>query len=107
MNVWLGILIFIVAITAFIILVSLLGCLGIAFYAKFFSTRVRKNYIRKLKNLLPGKNCGGCGYKTCAKYAYCVFYNQAEVGQCVHGSAQLTEEMETCLRAFHNILDKQ
>lgn len=107
MNVWLGILIFIVSITVFIILVSLLICLGIAFYARIFSTTVRRKHLRKLKNLLPGNNCGGCGYKTCSEYAYCVFYNQAEVGSCVNGSPQLSEEMERCLQEFQSILDKQ
>jgi len=42
------------------------------------------NCSRKVTDLLPGLNCGACGYKKCDDFAAAVDNNEAELKHCIH-----------------------
>lgn len=67
----------------------LLG-LGLAIASKLLAVKVDPN-IEKVRELLPGANCGGCGYPGCDGFAKALAEGAAEVGRCtVLSSENLT-----------------
>jgi Na+-translocating ferredoxin:NAD+ oxidoreductase RNF subunit RnfB len=75
-------------IYAFIVItvMGLLLGLGLALAAKKFA--VQKNEIaEKIIAVLPGANCGGCGFPGCAGYADALSQKKAANGLCAPGGA--------------------
>lgn len=107
MNTWGYILIIVIAATAVIILLSLLSTLFMARFARGYSEKIRKQYLRRIQEMLPGDNCGGCQCKTCAEYAYCVFYGKADADRCVMGDSELPARLEQCVEEFRKILEQK
>ncbi len=46
-----------------------------------------------LEDIMPGANCGGCGFAGCAAYAEAVFKGEAEIGLCAPGGNALASKM--------------
>lgn len=107
MKVWGTILIVVVAATAIIIALSLFASLLIARFARGYSDKTLKRYVRNIQKMLPGEDCGGCGCATCAEYAQCVFYGKADTDRCVKGGPELPARLESCVEEFHNILEQK
>ena len=68
----------------------LMGAIGLAFAAVLgvAETRFKVDVdprISAVESLLPGVNCGGCGYPSCAMYATAVATAGAEASLCVVG----------------------
>jgi len=55
--------------------------LGLAVASKLLAVKVDPN-IAKVNELLPGANCGGCGYPGCSGFAKALCEGDCEVGQC-------------------------
>lgn len=79
---------------AFIVL-SLLGlALGVS-----LAFAEKKLYVEKdeklvaLEGIMPGANCGGCGYAGCSAYAEAVFKGEAVPGLCSPGGNDLSMKM--------------
>jgi len=106
MKVWGTILIVVVVAAALIMTLSFLATLLIARFARGYSEKVRKQYLRKIQDMLPGENCGGCGCETCAQYAHCVFYGKADTDRCVKGDLELSSKLEQCVAEFQKILEQ-
>ena len=51
----------------------------------------------KLRNVLPGANCGGCGFAGCDAYARAVASGEAQPGKCPVGGSACTQAMSTIL----------
>ena len=64
---------------------GLLCGLALALAARFFAVREDPR-VEKLLALLPGANCGGCGYAGCAGYAAAIAAGDAPVGKCTAGA---------------------
>ncbi len=47
--------------------------------------------MEALKELLPGANCGACGYSGCEGYAHAMVHEGAKVGLCSPGGAKVAE----------------
>lgn len=60
---------------------GLLCGLALAICAKFFAVKEDPR-ITKIASLLPGANCGGCGYAGCAGYAAAIVAGKAPLGKC-------------------------
>lgn len=75
-----------------------LGVLGLvsggmlAFAAKKFSVPVDPR-VEKLINVLPGANCGACGYASCAELAKAVLNGEAAATSCIAGGAEVAEKV--------------
>ena len=75
-----------------------LGGLGLLFgvligvVAKFF-TVVQDERIPQLNELLPGANCGGCGYSGCKAYATAIVEDGAPVNCCTVGGPAVADQL--------------
>ena len=75
---------------------ALMGILGLLF-AILLGFAKRRFYVEvnprigKVEEVLPGVNCGGCGYPSCAAYAEAVAENGESVDLCVVGGSETTQ----------------
>lgn len=81
-----------------IISVLVLGILGavfglvLAFAAKKFAVEVDERQ-EAIAAILPGANCGGCGYPGCGGYAAAVVAGKAPVNACAAGGAAVAAQV--------------
>ncbi len=78
--------------------IMLMGILGIGFsvFLGFANRRfhVETNpKIDEVDEVLPGVNCGGCGYPSCAAYAEAIAEEGEHIDLCVVGGADTTREV--------------
>ncbi|MFP4112867.1 MAG: RnfABCDGE type electron transport complex subunit B [Spirochaetota bacterium] len=77
---------------------ALMGLIGLLF-AIFLVFANRKFAVEtdpkldKVENALPGVNCGGCGYASCALYAQAIVENDEDLNLCVVGGAETTRNV--------------
>lgn len=72
-----------------IIVVSIIGIiagLGLALASKFMAVKTDEKQ-EKVRECLPGANCGACGYSGCDGYAEAVAKGEAEPNKCAPGGA--------------------
>jgi uncharacterized membrane protein YraQ (UPF0718 family) len=50
--------------------------------------------IIKIEEILPGFNCGACGYKNCREYASAIYRKSEEKDLCEPGSSEVIEELK-------------
>ena len=104
MNVWGYILIVAVCATIFILLLSLVTNWLIVWFAGRSSGKVLDKSVKKLEEMLPGKNCGKCGCETCAEYAMAVFTYHMETDRCTEGAADLPRQLDSYMKDFQDSL---
>ena len=68
------------ALCCFAVISGVLGLI-LAFAGKFFAVKVDER-AEKIAELLPGANCGGCGYAGCAALAQAIADGKAPVNAC-------------------------
>lgn len=77
--------------TVLTVLGALLG-LGLAIADKKLSV-VKDQKLEELESVMPGANCGGCGFPGCNGYANAVFKGEAQPGLCSPGGQALADKM--------------
>ena len=81
-----------------------LGLLGLAsgvllaFAAKKFYVPVDPR-VEQLTGILPGANCGACGYASCQALAKAVLKGEAAVNSCIAGSVSTAEKVAAFMGA--------
>ena len=85
-------------ITAIVIAAAVLGAMGLVFGALLGVTgkvfHIDSNpKIGELREVLPGANCGACGYPGCDGYASAVAEGKAEIGLCAVGGPAVAAKM--------------
>jgi electron transport complex protein RnfB len=78
-----------------VIVISGLGLIMASLLAvgrKIFFVEVDPRH-EKIMEILPGANCGGCGYPGCSGYADALVKGEAEPTACPPGGAELAEEL--------------
>lgn len=79
---------------AFLVLAILGLILGLCLAFAEKKLRVEKDKkLTELENIMPGANCGGCGYAGCSAYAEAVYSGKAKIGLCSPGGNRLAEKM--------------
>lgn len=79
-----------------------LGLIGMVFgvllgYAsKKFEVKVDER-VPKIREVLPGANCGGCGFAGCDAYAKAVVEEGADINCCTVGGNSVSKEISTIL----------
>lgn len=71
---------------------SLLFGALLGFSARKFAIKADPK-VEQIKNILPGVNCGGCGYPGCAVFAEAIVKNQAGHRTCPAGGAGAVAEI--------------
>ena len=78
--------------------VAILGGMGLLFgvllgiASKIFTVK-KDERISKIEEVLPGANCGGCGFAGCSAYAREVVENQAKISLCTAGGQKVSDEI--------------
>lgn len=92
-----------------VIIVAVIGLivgLGLAFASKFMSVPVDETQ-QKVRECLPGANCGACGYSGCDGYAEAIANGEAEPDKCAPGgeatAAALSEVLGVEISAQSNV----
>lgn len=78
-----------------IIIVSALGLFFgalLVFASKKLATETDET-VQKIRDLLPGANCGGCGYASCDSYAAAIANDGAPVNACNVGGKQVADQI--------------
>ncbi|MDT4761421.1 RnfABCDGE type electron transport complex subunit B [Sphaerochaeta sp. PS] len=78
-----------------VLVIALLGGLfgfGLSIAEKKFAVK-KDPKILALEPLMPGANCGVCGYAGCNAYAAAVALGEAPIGLCSPGGSSLNEKM--------------
>lgn len=81
-------------VTAFVCFAVISGVLGLilAFASKLFFVKTDER-IEKIADVLPGANCGGCGYTGCAALAEAIVKGEAPVNACNSVSQDVTDKI--------------
>ncbi|MBO4387885.1 MAG: RnfABCDGE type electron transport complex subunit B [Spirochaetales bacterium] len=77
------------------VIVAVLGALlgfGLAIADKKLAVKKDPKLIA-LEEMMPGANCGGCGFAGCSAYAEAVFSRRAQIGLCSPGGKALADRM--------------
>jgi len=83
------------------------GCsFALAIAAKFFEVKENPK-IGEVNNLLPGANCGACGYAGCMDYAKAVVNDDAELNLCAPGGSDVTASLCEYLGKTAEAAEKQ
>ena len=88
------------AIVSAVIVVAGLGAL----FGYLLSWAEKKLAVEKnekeiqLESLMPGANCGGCGFAGCNAYADAVANGEAKIGLCVPGGAATAAKMAAVMK---------
>ena len=83
--------------------IAILGGLGLAF-GLILSAASKVFYVEtdprldQLNEVLPGANCGGCGYAGCGGYAEAVLKGEAEIGLCASGGNECAQKMAAIMQ---------
>ncbi|MCL2013656.1 MAG: RnfABCDGE type electron transport complex subunit B [Oscillospiraceae bacterium] len=90
-----------------IIFIGLGSLAGIALSVASTVFAVPENeYLKKLRQILPGINCGACGYNGCDEYAYKVIEGEP-LNLCTPGGDKVAEEISEILgREFEDVVEK-
>ena len=94
----------IVLLTALVAL-AIAFALGTAlgFFKQFFSVE-EDPLISEIRELLPGVNCGGCGYAGCDGFAAALAEGTAEVSGCAPGGTTVAENLSSLLGGFVDLV---
>ncbi len=81
-----------------VLAIAILGGLGLIFglvlaaASKVFHVETDPR-LDQLNEVLPGANCGGCGYAGCGGYAEAVLSGEAPIGKCNSGGNECAQAM--------------
>ena len=53
--------------------------------------------VEKMEEILPGANCGGCGYAGCADYAKAIVQDAEKITLCAPGGADVLEKIAAAM----------
>ena len=68
-----------------------LGCLLAFAYSVFYVPQDER--IDKINEILPGANCGACGYAGCSAYASAVVLDNAPANACIVGKTAVAQSI--------------
>jgi len=78
-------------IVAAVLVISGLGLIfgiGLSYASKVFAVKIDER-VTRIREVLPGANCGGCGFAGCDSYADAVVNNGTETNCCPVGGSEV------------------
>ncbi|MGA1874260.1 MAG: RnfABCDGE type electron transport complex subunit B [bacterium] len=76
--------------------IAFILALGLGIASKVFTVEIDPK-VAAIAELLPGANCGGCGYAGCAGFAEAAAAGRVSPSECKVASAEVVEEMSRIL----------
>jgi Na+-translocating ferredoxin:NAD+ oxidoreductase RNF subunit RnfB len=92
-NPWTYIFVFVFAIAGGTLILGVLYSLIIAKAAARYSDKVLDKFTVNMAKMLPGADCGQCGFKSCEEYADAVLHTEADEDKCPYAAAGTPEKM--------------
>lgn len=77
-------------------LIGLFFGLFLAIAARVFAVETDPR-VEAVKEILPGANCGACGYAGCSKFAEAVINGEVDPGGCIPGGEEVVNEIASVL----------
>ena len=71
---------------------GLLFGLGLSIASKAFEVKVDEK-VTKVREVLPGANCGACGQSGCDAYAECLVEGKCDINSCPVGGEELVKKL--------------
>ena len=102
-NPILWVLLAIVAILLFVLLLAGITSLLTAFFGKRYALRLDRTYCCRMSSLLPGEDCGQCGYDRCRAYAEAALYMDADTDRCPKMAAPVRQQFDACRQEFQQL----
>jgi RnfABCDGE-type electron transport complex B subunit len=81
----------------FMLVLSVFLGIMIAIFAKVFHVQLDPR-IEKIQHVLPGYNCGACGYPGCAGYADAIVEDKISHSKCTPGGTDVTNKILEILK---------
>lgn len=106
MNPFFVIALSILAVAAFLLLFSLAFTWIILKASDRHMNKMLKKYTNTITALMPGKNCGKCGYGCCKECATAIVHNQESPNACKEGDDNLTEKIFACMVDLQKLGEK-
>jgi len=72
--------------------IAFVSALGLGIASRFFAVEVDPK-VKQIEEILPGANCGGCGFAGCAGYAEAVVNGNASPSSCAPGGSAVAEQI--------------
>ena len=101
----LWVLIFAVAAFALIMLISFIISLSVAVASRRYGDKLHSRHQQKIRDMLPGKDCGQCGCENCDAFARAVLFGAVAENSCPHGDAQLPENMIKVVNDMQKLME--
>ncbi len=86
----------IVFVFLFFLAVSLFFGIVLSLAAKYLAVK-KDPRIEAIIDILPGANCGACGYPGCSGYAEAIVHEGAKLNLCTPGGAAVIKEISLCM----------
>ncbi len=102
-NPILWVLLAIGAILLFVLLLAGITSLLTAFFGKRYALRLDRTYCGRMSALLPGEDCGACGYSQCSEYAEAALYMDADADRCPKMTAPVRQQFGACRQEFQQL----
>lgn len=81
-------------ISAFLVIAGIGAILGVGLAIADKKLAIQKDEkLVAIEAIMPGANCGGCGFAGCADYAAAVASGKAQPGLCAPGGKELADKM--------------
>lgn len=86
-------------------LVGLVIGISLAVAAKYLAVKEDPR-IGEVNDMLPGANCGGCGYAGCADYAKAIVMNNVDINLCAPGGAECVDAIASFMGVVATEVEK-
>ncbi len=74
--------------------------------AAYFMGVAENDTVKKVRDALPGVNCGACGYAGCDEYAKAIAENGEKINLCIPGSDAVSEEISKIMGVeFEDVIE--
>lgn len=101
----LWVLIFAGGFVAFTLLLSLLIAVCVAIASRRYGDKLHNKHQQKIRDMLPGKDCGACGCETCDGFARAVLFGVAAENACPYGEEDLPEKMIAVVNDMQKLME--
>ncbi len=86
--------------------IGLIAGIGLAVASIVFAVP-KDEKAEKITEMLPGANCGACGYSGCSGYAAALSKGEAKPGLCAPGGAETAQEISAFLGIASSSMEKK
>ena len=101
----LWVLIFAAAVVALTLTLSFLISLSVAVAGRRYSDKLHSKHQKKIRDMLPGKDCGQCGCENCDGYARAVLFGAVSESACPYGDEELPGKMIAVVNDMQKLME--